>query len=62
MKTWKRVVLIVLYILASLGLLFYSFTQIDLGLTVSRIGIIQTAQRWFAHFGYFERSQLLSYT
>ncbi|MEK7592687.1 MAG: hypothetical protein AAB508_04835 [Patescibacteria group bacterium] len=57
MKTWKRVVLIVLYILASLGLLFYSFTQIDLGLTVSRIGIIQTAQRWFAHFGYFERPQ-----
>lgn len=34
---------------------FYSFTQIDLGLTLSRISIWQTAERFFKNIGYFQR-------
>ncbi len=38
------------------GLLFlYSFTQIDLGLTLTRVSFFQIAQTSFQHIGYFNR-------
>jgi hypothetical protein len=43
------------YLFAVVGLFFYSFTQIDLGLTLSRVSIWQTAERFFKDIGYFQR-------
>jgi len=36
-------------------LFFYSFTQIDLGLTLSQASIWQTAEKFFKNIGYFQR-------
>jgi len=36
-------------------LFFYSFTQIDLGLTLSQVSIWQTAEKFFKDVGYFQR-------
>ena len=38
-----------------IGLFFYSFTQIDLGLTLSQWSIWQVAQKFFQNIGYFQR-------
>lgn len=46
---------ILLYLLAVIGLFFYSYTQVDLNLTISRINIFQTVQRAFQEIGYFQR-------
>jgi hypothetical protein len=43
------------YILSVIGLFFYSFTQIDLGLTLSRASVWQTAEKFFKNIGYFQR-------
>jgi len=43
------------YLLIIIGLFFYSFTQIDLGLTLSRISIWQTAEKFFKNIGHFQR-------
>lgn len=43
------------YLLSAVGLFFYSFTQIDLGLTLSRISIWQSAEKFFKNIGYFQR-------
>ncbi|MDP2649850.1 MAG: hypothetical protein Q8P10_03315 [bacterium] len=43
------------YLLAVVGLFLYSFTQIDLGLTLSQVSIWQTAERFFKNIGYFNR-------
>lgn len=43
------------YILASIGLFLYSYTQVDLGLTLSRVSIYQAIQKAFQHVGYFDR-------
>ncbi len=43
------------YLLIIIGLFFYSFTQIDLGLTLSRVSIWQTAEKFFKNIGYFQR-------
>ena len=47
--------LIVGYLLTIVGLFFYSFTQVDLNLTLSKISILQTAEKFFQHIGYFQR-------
>ncbi len=47
--------MIFLYGLASIALLFYSYTQVDLALTLSRANIFQTIQKTFQHVGYFDR-------
>ena len=47
--------LFVLYILVSLGLLFYSYTQVDLNLTLSTASLWQTIQQFFQYIGYFRR-------
>lgn len=43
------------WIVSSLGLLFYSFTQVDLSLTLSQVSIWQYIQKAFQYIGYFDR-------
>jgi hypothetical protein len=43
------------YLLTVVGLFFYSFTQIDLGLTLSKASVWQTAEKFFKNIGYFQR-------
>ncbi|MBI5619525.1 hypothetical protein HY950_01025, partial [Candidatus Gottesmanbacteria bacterium] len=43
------------YAIASLALFLYSFTQVDLSLTLSSSGFLQTLQSYFQHVGFFER-------
>jgi hypothetical protein len=44
-----------LYILVFIGLFLYSFTQIDLGLVISRYPFFYQIEKSFQHIGYFER-------
>lgn len=43
------------YLVSVVGLFLYSFTQIDLGLTLSQISIWQTTEKFFKNIGYFQR-------
>lgn len=43
------------YVIASLALFLYSYTQVDLNLTLSQVSIWQTIQKVFQNVGYFER-------
>ncbi|HEX8965082.1 MAG TPA: hypothetical protein VF820_01455 [Patescibacteria group bacterium] len=43
------------YIVTIILLFLYSYTQVDLGLTLSRVSIWQTIQRSFQYIGYFNR-------
>jgi hypothetical protein len=43
------------YLLAVIGLFLYSFTQIDLGLTFSKVSVWQPLQDFFQKIGYFQR-------
>lgn len=43
------------YLLTVVALFFYSFTQIDLGLTLSQVSVWQTAEKFFKNIGYFQR-------
>jgi len=47
--------LVIGWIITIASLFLYSFTQVDLGLTLSRISIWQGAQKFFQHIGYFDR-------
>jgi len=54
MRNWKR--LLSGGYIATLFLLFlYSFTQVDLGLTLTRASVWQAPQHFFQHIGYFDR-------
>lgn len=43
------------YILGIIALFFYSFTQVDLSLTLSKASWVQEVQRSFQYIGYFNR-------
>lgn len=43
------------YIIASALLFLYSYTQVDLSLTLSSAGMIQTIQRYFQYIGFYSR-------
>lgn len=43
------------YIFVLAGLFFYSYTQVDLSLTMSRASVFQAIEKWFQHIGYFDR-------
>lgn len=43
------------YILAAVALFLYSYTQVDLNLTLSRASIVQTVQKSFQYVGYYQR-------
>src|SRR3989344_9375489 len=47
--------LTLLYALGALSLFLYSYTQVDLGLTLSRATLWPTVQKWFQSIGYFNR-------
>lgn len=47
--------LIVSYFVTILGLFLYSYTQVDLSLTLSRASIFQTVEKAFQYVGYFQR-------
>lgn len=46
----------VTYLIASISLFLYSFTQVDANLTISRYGILQILQKAFQSIGYNQRS------
>ena len=46
---------IFLWIFAFISLFFYSFVQVDLGLTLNRASLVQTIQKSFQYVGYFNR-------
>ncbi|MDO8621133.1 MAG: hypothetical protein Q7R31_02540 [Candidatus Levybacteria bacterium] len=43
------------YLIVIIGLFLYSFTQVDLSLTLSRWSVWQIIQKYFQHIGYFQR-------
>ena len=43
------------YLVSAVGLFFYSFTQVDLSLTLSKWSVWQVIQKYFQHIGYFQR-------
>ena len=43
------------YLVIVIGLFFYSFTQVDLSLTLSQWSIWQVVEKFFQHIGYFDR-------
>ncbi|MCL4418721.1 hypothetical protein M1146_01305 [Patescibacteria group bacterium] len=43
------------YLVTIIGLFFYSFTQVDLSLTLSRWPVWQGFEKFFQHIGYFNR-------
>lgn len=47
--------MIVLYIVAAFALFLFSYTQVDLSLTLSQASIFQTIQKAFQHIGFFNR-------
>lgn len=47
--------LVISYLVTILGLFFYSFTQVDLNLTLSQVSLIQDFQKFFIQIGYFNR-------
>lgn len=55
----KRIVptksFLVLYLLLTILLFLYSFTQVDLGLTLTRTSVLTTIQHAFQYIGYFQR-------
>ena len=48
--------IVILYGILALALLLYSFTQIDLGMTLTQASIWQGIQKQFQYVGYFNRS------
>lgn len=49
------ILLPVLWIGAAALLFLYSYTQVDLSLTLSRLSIYQTVEKFFQHIGYYQR-------
>lgn len=43
------------YLLGIVALFFYSFTQVDLSLTLSQVSIVQQLEKAFQYIGYFNR-------
>ena len=43
------------YVLASVALFLYSYTQVDLSLTLSRLSIYQSIEKSFQYIGYYNR-------
>jgi hypothetical protein len=54
LRNLEKVALLI-YAIILFGLFLYSFTQIDLSLTFSRIEVLRNIVGYFQHIGYFER-------
>lgn len=57
MQSTATKIWVFIFILSIVALFFYSFTQIDLGLTLSRFQGIYSVQRAFQEIGFFQRQQ-----
>ena len=55
MQNSKFKILLGSYLSVVIGLFFYSFTQVDLGLTLSQWSVWQVFQKFFQQIGYFNR-------
>ncbi len=55
MKHILRPFFFVGYTIAAIALVLFSYTQVDLNLTLSRSSIYQTVEKEFQHVGYYER-------
>lgn len=51
----KLKLVFLLYPLAIIGLFIYSFTQVDLSLTLSKVSIYQFVEKYLQHIGFFDR-------
>ncbi len=51
----KFIILSFCYLLLTVGLFLYSFTQVDLNLTLSKLSTIQSIEKTFIQLGYFNR-------
>ncbi len=47
--------LLIGYLFAALALFLFSYTQVDLSLTLSRFSVFQTVQKSFQYIGYYQR-------
>src|SRR3989344_5687687 len=54
-KKRSTVFLFVGFVISGFLLFFYSYTQVDLSLTLSSAGILQSIQKAFQSIGYFQR-------
>lgn len=54
-KNRLYILIIIGYVVAVVSLLSYSYTQVDLNLTLSRVSIIQTVQKSFQYIGFYQR-------
>src|SRR5579872_2516279 len=45
----------IFYLISSVGLFLYSYTQIDLGLVITRIPRLYAVEKLFQQIGYFDR-------
>lgn len=54
-KDMKIKALFVSYLTLALALFFYSFTQVDLSLTLSKVSVFQTLEKQFQYIGFFQR-------
>lgn len=55
MKRLKFKIIASAYIVVIIGLFLYSYTQVDLNLTLSRISVWQIIQKHFQYIGWFQR-------
>jgi len=55
MKVKVNILLYISYLIVVIGLFLYSYTQVDLNLTLSQWSIWQVIQKFFQHIGYFQR-------
>lgn len=51
----KLYILVTSYLVGIIGLFFYSYTQVDLSLTLSRFSIWQVIEKGFQYVGYYQR-------
>lgn len=56
MKIFHRNIILASYLMVSVALFLYSYTQVDLNLTLSTVNIWQYIQKSFQHVGYYERT------
>lgn len=54
-KTLQKKILLTCYTVASLLLFLYSYTQVDLNLTLSQVSVWQDIQKIFQYIGYYKR-------
>lgn len=57
MQSTATKIWVFIFLLSLVALFFYSFTQVDLGLSLSRFQGIYTVQRSFQEIGFFQRPQ-----